>query len=382
MKEPGRRGHAQRRRRPVLLPGQRRPTSWPRPTTWSSCARWSPATAASTSRTFAHEGAEVFDAIREAIEIGRRAGITVEILHIKIADQKSWGRMNEIVKLIDDARKQGINVGANVYPYTRGNNNLVSIIPPWAHEGGVGQDARIVSRIPTDRARIKKDIQEGIPGWYNHYTAVGGDWSRMLISGGGSFSGLTMDRVLEARRKNKKTARRAARRFPRFPGRARRLGEHGLRSSHGKGHEPGDDSALVLDRQRRLRPGHRRSDAAKATLIRAASAPFRAFSASTFGRRGLLRLEDAVRKMTSQNALKIGVYDRGLLRPGNWADITLFDPEHIIDRATYTNPFQYSEGVEYVLVNGQVVLERGQHTGATGRALRYLLEPGPFFHRK
>jgi N-acyl-D-aspartate/D-glutamate deacylase len=86
---------------------------------------------------------------------------------------------------------------------------------------------------------------------------------------------------------------------------------------------------------------------------------------------GLLRLEDAVRKMTSLNAAKVGIQDRGLLRPGNWADVTVFDPERVVDRATYEEPFQYSDGIEYVVVNGQVVLEHGKHTGARpGRALR------------
>ncbi len=88
--------------------------------------------------------------------------------------------------------------------------------------------------------------------------------------------------------------------------------------------------------------------------------------------RGLLRLEDAVRKMTSQNAAKLGLQDRGLLRPGNYADITLFDPQRVIDRATYEDPFQYSEGIDYVIVNGQLVLDQGKHTGARpGRALRH-----------
>jgi N-acyl-D-aspartate/D-glutamate deacylase len=87
--------------------------------------------------------------------------------------------------------------------------------------------------------------------------------------------------------------------------------------------------------------------------------------------RGLLRLEDAVRKMTSLNAAKLGIPDRGLLRAGNYADITVFDPQRVTDRATYTSPFQYNEGIEYVIVNGQVVLDRGKHTGARpGRALR------------
>ena len=87
--------------------------------------------------------------------------------------------------------------------------------------------------------------------------------------------------------------------------------------------------------------------------------------------RELLRLEDAVRKMTSLNAAKLGIHDRGLLRAGAYADVTLFDPERVIDRATYTQPFQYSEGIEYVIVNGQIVLEKGKHTGARpGTALR------------
>jgi N-acyl-D-amino-acid deacylase len=86
---------------------------------------------------------------------------------------------------------------------------------------------------------------------------------------------------------------------------------------------------------------------------------------------GVLRLEDAVRKMTSLNAAKLGIMDRGLLRPGNWADVTVFDPKRVVDRATYEAPFQYPEGIEYVIVNGQVVLEKGKHTGARpGRALR------------
>ena len=87
--------------------------------------------------------------------------------------------------------------------------------------------------------------------------------------------------------------------------------------------------------------------------------------------KGLLRLEEAIRKMTSQNAAKLGLFDRGILRPGQYADITIFDDQRVIDRATYTDPFQYSDGIEYVLVNGEVVLDRGKHTGARpGRALR------------
>src|SRR5207247_4738313 len=149
-----------------------------------------------------NEGTGEFDSVKEAIAVGARASVPVEVIHIKVADQQYWGRMNEVVALIDAARKRGVSVQANVYPYTRGNNNLSSIIPPWAHEGG---SARMVERLrdPAQRPRLKKEIREGIPGWYDHYTAVGGDWSRMLVSGRGDYSGLTMDRIIAARSRGK-----------------------------------------------------------------------------------------------------------------------------------------------------------------------------------
>jgi hypothetical protein len=95
--------------------------------------------------------------------------VPVDVIHIKIADQQYWGRMSEVVALIEAARKRGVNVQANVYPYTRGNNNLSSIIPPWAHEGGT---ARMLERLkdPKDRERMKADVRGGIPGWYKPLT--------------------------------------------------------------------------------------------------------------------------------------------------------------------------------------------------------------------
>jgi len=316
-----------------------------------------------------NEGTGVFDAIREAIEIGRRAGIVVEILHIKIADQKFWGRMNEIVKLIDDARKEGINVGANLYPYTRGNNNLASIIPPWAHEGGT---AKMLARLkdPKDRARMKKDIKDGIPGWYNHYTAVGGDWSRMLISANNAYRGLTMDRILAQRSKGKKPAPDPLDQLFDL------LIEEGGSVSTVYDHHTEKDMQLAMKQPWCSIGSDGLAYATEGPLRRGHPHP-RSFG--TFPRvlgvyvreLSVLRLEEGVRKMTSQNAIKLGLHDRGLLRPGFHADVTIFDPARVIDKATYINPFQYSEGIEYVIVNGQMVLERGKHTGAKpGKALR------------
>ena len=150
-----------------------------------------------------HEGADVFEAVKEAIDIGRRADVPVDIIHLKIADQSLWGRMRDVVALIEQARRDGVNVQANVYPYTRGNNDLVSIIPPWAHEGG---KAQLIARLKDSslRERLKREIRSGLPGWYNHYTAVGGDWRRMLISGQLSpgnrqLEGQTMDAIIAAK---------------------------------------------------------------------------------------------------------------------------------------------------------------------------------------
>ncbi len=311
-----------------------------------------------------HEGTGVFEAIQEAIAVGERAGVPVDVIHLKIADQKLWGRMNEVVALIEAARKRGVNVQANVYPYTRGNNNLASIIPPWAHEGGT---ARLLERLkdPKQRERLKKEIREGLPGWYNHYTAVGGDWSRMLVSGKGAYEGLTMDRILAARKNRPPDDLDVLFDL---------LIEEGGSISTVYAHHTEKDMQLAM-----VQPwcsiGSDGSALAVAGPLRRGNPHPRNFG--TFPRvlgvyvreLKVLRLEDAVRKMTSLNAAKLGIMDRGLLRPGNFADVTLFDPDKVIDRSTYTEPFQYNDGIEYVIVNGKLVLERGKHTGEKpGRA--------------
>jgi N-acyl-D-aspartate/D-glutamate deacylase len=314
-----------------------------------------------------NEGTEVLAAVKEAISIGERAGIPVDVIHLKIADKKLWGHMNEVVALIDEARKRGVNVQANVYPYTRGNNDLASIIPPWAHEGGT---AKMLERLKDvkQRERLKKEIREGIPGWYNHFTAVGGDWERMLVSGKGAYEGLTMDRVLATRKERPPDDLDAL-----FDILIEQGGSVPTVYAHHTEKDMqlalvqpwcsigSDGSALAVDGALRRGNPHPRSFG---TFPRVLGVYVRELK--------VLRLEDAVRKMTSLNAAKIGLVDRGLLRAGNFADLTLFDPERVIDRATYEKPFQYSEGIAYVIVNGKVVIDQGKHTGARpGRALRH-----------
>lgn len=316
-----------------------------------------------------HEGVDVLDAVKEAIAIGERAGLPVDVIHLKIADQKLWGRMNEIVALIDAARKRGVNVQAHVYPYTRGNNDLSSIIPPWAHEGGT---AKLLDRLKdaAARERMKKDIKDGLPGWYNHYTAVGGDWSRMLVSGKGKYEGLTMDRILAEEAKGKVPAPEPIDVLFDL------LIAEGGSIPTVYAHHDEKDMTLALAQPWCSVGSDGYALATEGPLRRGNPHP-RSFG--TFPRvlgvyvreRGLLRLEDAVRKMTSANAAKVGISDRGVLRAGAFADVTVFDAAKVADKATYAAPFHYGEGIEYVVVNGQIVLEKGKHTGALpGRALR------------
>lgn len=317
-----------------------------------------------------NEGTGVFESVKEIINIGERAGVPVDVIHIKIADQQAWGRMAEIITLIDAARSRGVDVQANVYPYTRGNNNLVTIIPPWAHEGGT---AALLDRLkdPAQRPRLKRDIREGLPGWYNHYTAVGGDWSRMLISGKGKYEGLTMDRVLALRSQGK----------PSPPEPLDELFDI-LIEENGSvptvyAHHTEADMTLALSQPWCGIGSDGSAYAFEGPLRRGHPHP-RNFG--TFPRvlgvyvreTPVLKLEDAVRKMTSLNANKLHLRDRGVIRPGAFADLTLFDPEKVVDHSTYTEPFADNEGIELVVVNGTIVLERGRHTGALpGRVLRH-----------
>lgn len=314
-----------------------------------------------------HEGTLVFEAVKEAIEIGERAAVPVDVIHLKIADQKFWGRMAEVIELIEAARRRGVNVQANVYPYTRGNNNLASIIPPWAHEGGT---AKLIERLKDQslRPRLKQEIRSGLPGWYNHFTAVGGDWSRMLVSGKGGYEGLTMDRVIATRTRGKEVDS--------LDILFDILIEQGGSVPTVYEHHTEDDMNLAL-RQPWCSIGSDGSAFAIDGPLRRGNPHPRNFG--TFPRvfgvyvreRSVLRLEDAIRKMTSLNAAKLGLKDRGVLRPGAFADVTVFDAEHVIDKSTYNAPFQYSEGIEHVVVNGQVVLTNGQPTGnKPGCALR------------
>jgi N-acyl-D-aspartate/D-glutamate deacylase len=317
------------------------------------------------------EGERVFDAVEEAINVGKGANIPVDILHMKIAHKKLWGRVNEIIAMVQKARDEGLNIQANVYPYTAGQNNLSSIIPPWAVDGG--RDAMIERlKNPALRPRLRREILNGIPGWYNHYLATGDGWAGMILvtlrnEKNTPFQGKRMSELISARGGNPADVLMDV-----------LIEENGSVPTVFFHHsEPdmqlvlkqpwtsigSDGGALSIDGPTSHTHPHPRYFG---TFPRVLGRYVRELQ--------VLTLPDAVKKMSSMNADKIGIKDRGRLKEGMWADVAVFNPATVIDRATFENPHQYPVGIDYVIVNGILTVDRGQHTGAL--AGRVIYGPG------
>jgi N-acyl-D-amino-acid deacylase len=317
------------------------------------------------------EGEGVFQAIAEAIQVGKDAQIPVDIIHMKIAHKKLWGRASEIIAMVGKARNEGHNIQANVYPYTAGQNNLSSIIPPWAHDGG---REKLLERLrdPSARQRLRKEILSGLPNWYNHYLATGDGWGGMLLVSlrnerNKPFQGKRMSELIQARGGEPVDVL--------FDVLVEENGSVPTVFFHHS--EPdmqlvmkqpwtsigSDGSAVSVDGPTGRTHPHPRY---YGTFPRVLGRYVRELK--------VLTLPEAVKKMTSMNADKIGIKDRGRLREGMWADITIFDPDRVIDRATFENPHQYPVGIPYVIVNGELTIDNERHTGAL--AGRVLYGPG------
>lgn len=313
------------------------------------------------------EGIGIQEAIVEAIRVGEEAGVPVDIIHLKIADKRLWGEMKQICDSIEEARARGLQVTANQYPYLAGQNNLVALVPPWAMEGGRTQ---MLDRLadPVARERMASDILNGIPGWFNHYLAMG-EWDNCLIASVGS----------EANRgfEGKSVAEAAA-----LQGKSPTDAVFDLLLEEG-GSVPAvyflmsDEDVNYAMRVPWVSFGSDGSAVRPEGVLGEGKPHPRWYG--TFPRilgkyvreDAVLGLSEAIRKMTSANAAKLGITDRGLLEVGKKADITVFDPERVSDRATFERPHQYPDGIEHVVVNGVVVLESGGHLDRKpGRILR------------
>jgi N-acyl-D-aspartate/D-glutamate deacylase len=315
------------------------------------------------------EGAEVVESVREAIAIGERSGAPVEIFHLKVAHQPSWGvLMDSIGRVIEAARARGLDVAANMYMYTAGGTSLDATIPSWAFEGG-RDSLRARLGDPSIRARLKREVTTGSPGWWNIVEAAGG-WDRVVL-----MSAQNPDNT----RYERKSIAQIATETGKEPADAAwdivLAGNGRVTAVYHMMSEPDIETALRFpwtsigsDAAAAAAPGV--ADASGLPHPRMYGNPVRVL-AHYVRTRKVITLEDAVRKMTSWPATRMRLDDRGVIRVGAWADVTIFDFEALQDRATYEDPMALPTGIDVVLVNGVVVMEQGKHTGATpGRVLR------------
>ena len=305
--------------------------------------------------------------LNEVFEIALKAKIPVEIWHLKTAYKKNWGRMAHVLSRIQQARDNGMDVTADIYPYIAGSTSLSACLPPWALEGGTEQMLNRL-RDPLTRQRLKKEIAEDQMAWENIYLGSGGP--------GGVLVSAVVNRELESMQ--------------------------GKRISEIAEEQKKDPLDAVFDL---LLADHGQTSAiyfmmSEADMNAAMRAPFVSFCTDSGARatdgplagskshpRGwgsyprilgryvrdqkLLSLDAAIHKMTGAPAARVGIRDRGLLKTGLFADITIFDPDRVMDRATFEMPNQYPEGIQYVLVNGQIAVDAGQRTPVlSGRVVR------------
>jgi dihydroorotase/N-acyl-D-amino-acid deacylase len=313
------------------------------------------------------EGNAIIPALDEAIRIGREAHIPVEIWHLKAAGKPNWGRMPEIVAHIQKARDAGVDITADTYAYPAWFNNLSAFIPPWAHDGG---DQKMIERLkdPAARARIRKDMQTHTTDWDNEWEEVPGPES-ILVSVVSNpklvpLQGKTIDQI--AKQSNKDPIDAICDLL---------IEDHGYTYVAVFGmDEP--DVALALQ-QPWVSICNDSQGTSPDGLLGIEHPHPRAYG--TFPRilrkyvreEKKLTLEEAIRKFTALPAQKMRLAERGVLKAGMWADVVVFDPDTITDRATFENPNQLSVGMQYVLVNGILVIDVGKMTDAlSGQVLR------------
>jgi len=314
-----------------------------------------------------NEGEHIDDALNELFRIAKEADIPAEVSHLKLSGRKTWGRMPRILARIDSARAAGLDVTADQYPYIRAATSLDASIPTWAESGGM-DSLMIRLRDPATRARLHREMQTPTGGEV-FYSAAGGG-AGILITGTFQDSlrylqGKTVAEIAAARHQDQiETVFDIV------------LAEKGHRT----------DAVYAIMDEPDVQAGMKQWWVAVNTdfggvapdgPLGTQSAHPRAYG--TFPRilghysrdLKLFPLEFAVRKMTSLAAQRVGLADRGLVKPGMYADITVFNPATVIDRATFEQPHQTSAGIEYVLVNGKAVLRKGQLTSERpGRGLR------------
>ena len=298
------------------------------------------------------EGDTLLEAIAEAIEVGRRARVPVEISHLKAAGRANWPKMAQAIALIDAARAEGLDVTADMYPYRAGSTTLSALLPAWAHVGG---RAALLARLrdPAERARLR-DALDGAgmrrdAGWDAIFICScparpeceGRSLADLAAERGVAPADAVLDLLREARAEADMIL---------FMMSEENVGL-GLRHPQ-----------VMIGSDGEGRAAEGPASAGKPHPRNYGTCP--RFLGHYVREQRLVSLEDAIRKMTSLPAGKLRLRDRGLLQPGCLADVVVFDPETVADTATFADPHRYPHGIPWVLVNGQPVIAEGRHTGA------------------
>ena len=310
-----------------------------------------------------NEAAGVLDGVRETIAIGELGGLPTQVTHHKIIGVRNWGRSADTLKLLAEARARGVDATIDQYPYTASATTISVLLPPWALEGGRQQVLKRL-RDPDDRARIKATIVENIK-----FDRGGGDAKNISVSScswdpslaGKTLADITRQRGLDPTFENAAET-------------ALFIVENGGAQGIFHAIDEKDLERIIASPLTMIA-----SDGEVPVFGEAVPHPR---SYGTFARvlgvyareKGLLTLEEAVRKMTSLPAWRLRLQDRGIVREGMKADLAVFDPARVTDRATFDQPHQYAEGFEMVVVNGEVIFEKGAMTAA--RPGRILYGPG------
>ncbi len=314
-----------------------------------------------------NEGNDEMAALEEAFRIGREANLPVEIWHLKVAGRPNWGNMPKVIAAIQQARAAGLDVTADQYPYFASGTSLGAVIPAKYHDGGV--DA-LLARLhdPATRAQIRSDLQGNGGGGENMWRGTGGPEGILITSvldpALRSYQGKTLAQIAQEQHKDPLDA-------------LMDLVIAGRDNISAAFFSMNEDEVRLAMQQPWVAVDCDASAASPAGPLSEGKPHPRAYG--TFPRilgryvrqEHVLRLEDAIRKMTSLPAQRVGLDRRGLVRAGYFADLTVFDPEKISDIATFEDPHRPSVGIEYVFVNGVLTLEHGKPTGHFGgRPLR------------
>ncbi len=314
-----------------------------------------------------NESNSVLTAIDEALRIGREGHIPVEIWHLKTGGKANWGRMPEVVEKINAARAQGIDVTADTYAYTAWFNDFSAFIPAWAHDGG---SARLIERLkdPAMRARIRRDMMTPSNDWDNEWEEISGPEDILIgVVKNPKLLPLQGKRLSEVAKLQNKDALDALFDLLIEDNASTEVAVFGMS-------EP--DVVLALQQPWVALDNDSSGTSPEGILGQEHPHP-RAYG--TFPRvlrkyvreENKLTLPDAIRKFSALPAQRMRLTDRGVLKAGIWADVVVFDPATVRDLATFENPNQLSQGMEYVLVNGVAVIDQGKPTGALpGKVLR------------